>query len=152
MKRLAIVAFVAAGALAGCPGKHKQGSTSPATGSGSSTVLAKKLVVTWGITQGATSAEIFLQTTDETGHQVSRSAGTYKGTCSATKPAPEMKALSAVICKDGATGTEIDAVTQVNEIIVLKLRIDDGVTPDPMAREEVLRVDIPVGIAVESGV
>ena len=38
-----------------------------------------------------------------------------------------------------------------DEIIVLKMRVDDGVTPDPMAREEVTRVKVPTGIAIETG-
>ena len=128
--------------LAACGGK-KASTTTTGSGSDHGPVLTKKMSVSWGITSEATSAEIFLQTTDETGHQVSHSVGTFKGTCSAVTPAPEMKALIAVRCKDGATGTELHAVVQGNIIIVVKMRVDDGVTPDPMAREEVTRVTLP---------
>jgi hypothetical protein len=152
VKRLAIAAFVLL--VSGCPGKNKKGTTTGAgSGSGSDgapAVLAKKVVVSWGITQGASSGDIFLQTTDETGKQISRPVGTFPGTCSATTPAPDMKALIAVQCKDGATGTEIQAVHQNDQIIVVKMRIDDGVAPDPMAREEITRVDVPIGAAVDA--
>lgn len=146
MMRLAIV-FVL---LAACSGKSKPGATA---GSGSDTpvVLAKRWSLSWGIQQGATAAEIFLQTTDETGKQVSHALGSHKGTCSATTPAPNMKALIAVQCKDGAAGTELQAVVQGNQIIVMKMRIDDGVIADPMAREELTRVVAPTGAAIEAG-
>lgn len=140
----AFVGLVGLVVLAACP--SKKGATT--TGSDSGPVLTKKISVAWGIQQGATSAEIFLQTTDETGKQVSHPIGTFKGTCSAVTPAEAMKAVIAVQCKDGATGTELDAVVQHPSIIVLKSRIDDGVTPDPMAREEVTRVAVPTGAAI----
>jgi len=145
VKRLLVVA--SALALSACPGKHKK----PATGTGSgSAVMAKRYVVSWGITQGASSAEIFLQVTDETGKQVSHPVGTFQGTCSATTPAPEMRALIAAQCKAGATGTEVQAVHQNDQLVVVRMRIDQGVTPDPMGREEVTHVDIPIGIAVDA--
>lgn len=146
---LAFVALAGLATLAACPSK-KAATTTGGTGSGSDTgpVLTKKISLSWGIQQGATSGEIFLQTTDETGKQVSHPVGTFKGTCSAVTPAEAMKAILAVHCKDGATGIELDAVVQMGSVIVLKLRIDDGVTPDPMAREEVTRIPVPTGAAI----
>ena len=66
MKRFAIPLLLAAA----CSGKVKPASTSGA-GSGSARALyAKKLSLGWGIQDhGATSADVFLQTTDETGAQ-----------------------------------------------------------------------------------
>ena len=147
MKRLAIATLVLL--VSACPGKNKKGPTT-GNGSGEPAVLAKKIVVSWGITQVATDADLFLQTTDETGKQVSHPVGNFRGTCSAVTPAPEMKALIAVRCKDGATGTEVQAVHQNDNVIVVKLRVDEGVTPDPMAREEITRIAIPVGVAVDA--
>lgn len=152
MMRLAI-AFALLSAA--CSGKSKQSSTTSsgsADGSGSATqVLAKQVHLHWGIQQGASSAEIFLQTTDETGRQVSHPLGTFKGTCSASTPAAEMKAIIGALCKDGATGIELHAVVQGSDVIVLRMRVDDGVAPDPMAREEVTRIGIPLGAAVDAG-
>ena len=149
MKRLAL-AFVL---VAACSGKAKQDTAEPAgSDSGSAKpIYAKKVLVSWGIEQQGASANVFLQTTDETGKQVSHPVGTYAGQCAVTTPAPEMKAVIGVTCKDGATGTELHVVFQDPDIIVLKMRIDDGVTPDPMAREEVTRVKAPLGASVSAG-
>jgi hypothetical protein len=146
MMRLAL-AFVLV--VAACSGKSKQATSSGGTGSdGSGTFLAKKVIVSWGIEQQGASGNVYLQTTDETGRQVSHSVGTYPGQCVKTSPAPEMKAIIAAICKDGATGTELHAVQQDADLIVLKMRIEDGVAADPMAREEVTRVKTPTGASV----
>jgi hypothetical protein len=149
MNRLALAFVVAAAA---CSGKSKPATNGGGAGSGdgSGTFLAKKVIVSFGIEAQGTSGNVFLQTTDETGKQVSHPVGTYPGQCVKTSPAPEMKAIIAVICKDGATGVELDAVLQDADIIVLKMRIDDGVAPDPMAREEVTRVKTPMGASVTS--
>lgn len=142
-------AFVVLALLAACP-KKKSSTTATGSGSGSDSgpVLTKKFSISWGIQQGGSSGEVFLATTDETGKQVSHPIGTFKGTCSAVTPLESMKAIIAAQCKDGTTGIELHAMVQGGSVIVLKLRIDDGVTPDPMAREEVTRVAIPTGAAV----
>ena len=114
-------------------------------------LLAKQFHLSWGIQQGPTSGEMFLQTTDETGKQVSHSLGTFKGTCAAITPAPEMKAVIGALCKEGATGTELHAVVQGAQIIVLKMPWADGATPDPMDRTEVTRIGIPSGASVDAG-
>jgi hypothetical protein len=155
MKRLAIsFASIAIAIAVACSGTSKQGSTTSGTGSGSGpAVYAKKYVVSFGITQGASSAEVFLQTTDETGHQVSHPLGTYPGRCQTIKPADEMKATAGVNCTAAGSdkGIELDAVISADEIVVLKLEVQVGVTPDPMARTEVTRVKAPAGSAVQSG-
>jgi hypothetical protein len=138
-----VLAILCAAACSG--GKNKQDSTA---GTGSA-VLAKKIAVSWGITPKGASSEVFLQTTDETGKQVSHLVGTYPGTCQVIKPAEDMKALTGVNCTDGSAGVELHAVITAPDIIVLKLRVEIGVTPDPMAREEVTRVRAPAGAAIE---
>ena len=151
MKRFGIAILVVVPPAA-CSGKGKKDTNAAGEGSGSATVIyAKKLVVHWGITQAAASAEVFLQTTDETGKQTSYPVGTYEGQCEAITPAPEMKAVSGVRCMAGPRGVELHAVTTREDIIVVKMRVDDGVAPDPMAREEVTRVKVPTGIGIEAG-
>jgi len=145
MKGLAIILVIAA-----CSGGSKKASTTAS--SGSPAVYAKKISISWGITQGDASADVFLQTTDETGAQVSYPLGTYQGTCKVITPAPEMKAVSAVQCNQPATGVELDAVTTEDEIIILKANTQNGVAPDPMSREEVTRVKAPGGAKIEAGV
>ena len=123
------------------------------TGADSSpAIVAKKVAVSWGITKVGEMADIFLATTDETGKQVSHSLGRYKGECAVIAPPKEMNALSGVACRTGGTGTELHAVVQNGEdVVVLKMGIDQGVTPDPMAREEVIRVSVPRGAKIEAG-
>jgi hypothetical protein len=45
-------------------------------------------------------------------------------------------------------GVELDAVINSGEIIVLRLDVQVGVTPDPMSRTEIMRVKAPAGSAV----
>jgi hypothetical protein len=94
---------------------------------------------------------VFLQVTDETGKQTSYPLGTFQGQCKVIQPAPEMKAVSAVACNQPATGVELDAVTTNEEIIILKADTKSGVAPDPMSRQEVMRVKAPGGAAIEAG-
>lgn len=137
--------------VAACSGGKKSQDTKPGgTGSGTA-ILVKKIVLSWGITPKGELADIYLATTDETGKQVSHSVGSYKGTCVAFKPAPEMKAITGVKCETGGGGTEIHAVVQGGEeIVVLQVGFDAGRGPDPMARVEVSRIKIPLGISVEA--
>lgn len=138
--------------IAACGGGKKPESTGPGSGTGSGTaILVKKIVVSWGITPKGEFADIYLATTDETGKQVSHSLGAYKGTCAAFKPAAEMNAITGVSCTTGGGGTELHAVVQGGEeIVVLKAGTEPGRTVDPMSRVEVTRIKIPLGIAVEA--
>lgn len=148
MKRLALAIVV----IAACSGsKEKQGGTTAGSGSGSQVVYAKRLSVVFGISQKEGSAELFLQTTDETGKQVSYPVGTFQGTCQPVKPADDMKALVAVDCMTGTSGTEIQAAVSGGDIVVLKLAVTTGIASDPMAREEVTRVKAPAGASIEPG-
>lgn len=151
MKRLLLVAL----ALAACSGKGKTSSTtntSGNTGSAPPPVLAKKISVSWGIAPLPQDlSDIYLETTDETGKQVSHSIGAYKGDCKPFKPAKEMNAVTGVACTNpGGTGTEIHAVVQNGEeIIILQMGLKPGVEPDPMSREQIKTIKVPLGIAIE---
>jgi len=135
---------------AACSGGKKSQGTGPGSGSGTA-ILVKKIVLSWGITPKGELADIFLATTDETGKQVSHSVGSYKGTCATFKPGDEMKAITGVKCETGGGGTEIYAVVQGGEeVVVLQGGFEAGRPVDPMARVEVTRVKIPLGIAVEA--
>jgi hypothetical protein len=113
--------------------------------------LAKKVALSWGITPAGESSDIYLALTDETGAVSSHPIGRFRGTCAVAAPSAGMSALTAVRCTYGGTGTELHAVLQGGEtIIVLSLIVDQGVAPDPMARQEVTRITIPLGAAVEA--
>ena len=135
-------------AVVGCSGsKNKQDPSATGSGSGSA-VYAKKVLVGWGITPQGASSEVFLQTTDETGKQVSHTVGTFEGSCKVIEPVEAMKALSGVSCTLPTGNIELHAVAAEPDIIVLRLKVDPGVTPDPMSREEVTRVKVPVGASI----
>lgn len=120
-----------------------------ATGSGTGlTHLIKKTVVSWGFSPAGANSEVFLALTDETGAQVSHPVGSYPGKCEKITAAKEMNAIIASKCApEGMAGVEIHAVKQNSEIIVLKM---SAATADPMAREEVKRVAITLGAAIEA--
>jgi hypothetical protein len=141
---------IALALLASCSGTAKQpGSTG---GTSEPVVLAKKVAVSWGIEKHGELSDIYLATTDETGKQVSHSLGAYKGDCKVFTPAKPMNALTGVACRTGGTGTELHAVVENGEdVVVLKMGIDEGVTQDPMAREEVMRIKVPGGAKIELG-
>jgi len=150
MKRWAIALVLAAA----CGGKAKQDSTTTGAGEGSDTgpaLYAKKVAISWGIQPGTGQADVFLQVTDETGKQTSYPLGTFPGACTVITPAPEMAALTGVACTSGGVGVELDAVVRDAEVIVLKVDTAQGVAPDPMARQEVLRVQAPPGAKIEAG-
>ncbi len=138
--------------LASCGGTSKSGAADGTGPSGGTAILAKKVSLSWGIEKQGEFADVFLATTDETGKQVSHPLGRWKGECAVTTPAKDMNAVTAVACRTGATGTELHAVIEKGEdIVILKLGIDEGVTPDPMGREEVTRVKVPLGAKIEAG-
>jgi hypothetical protein len=150
MHRLAILLALSGACHKTKPTTATAGSGS-GSGSGTSTApFAKRMAMSWGISQQPNSADIFLATTDERGAQVSHPLGTFPGTCSATKAAAEMQALIALTCKDGATGIELHVIDRRDRVLVLKMRIDDGIKPDPMAREQIAEIEIPLGAKIEA--
>lgn len=115
-------------------------------------LYAKKIALSWGIEQhGATQMDVFMQITDDKGQQTSYPLGTYDGICKVFTPAPEMKAATGVQCTADAKSTELHAVVKEDAIVVLKLDLAPGATPDPMSRVEVTRVQAPPGAAVQVG-
>jgi hypothetical protein len=142
-----MIALVACALIAACPAGKQGGTAGP--GSSEPPLQPRKLLVSWGITQEGDLADIFLATTDETGKQVSHQIGRYKGRCERITPAPEMNALTGVACVTGGGGTELHAVRRADEIVIVQMGTMPGTAPDPMGREEVTRVKIPTGVAVE---
>jgi len=148
MNRLALPLVLA---LAACSGSAKKDTTTGG-GGGGTPIIAKRVTLSWGVTPQGEMADLFLQTTDETGAQVSHGLGRWKGTCQKVEPAPAMNALIALDCRTGATGTQLQAVQHGgDEIVIMKLGIDDGVIADPMSREEVKRIKVPLGAKIEAG-
>jgi hypothetical protein len=150
MRRLAIGSLLVL--VLACSGKNK-GTTPTAGGSGSGSdttaaVYAKRLAVSWAFQPAGEFADVFLVVTDETGKQVSHPIGRYKGVCEQISPAKEMNAINGAACRAGGGGTELHAVARPDEIIVVQMGITAN--PDPMAREELIHVKVPLGIAIEA--
>lgn len=147
MKAL-VLAILCAAVCSGS--KNKQDSTTTGPEGSGSDILPKKVVVSWGIAQQGTSSDVYLQTTDETGKQVSYPLGTYLGTCQVIQPAAEMRALTGVNCTAGSVGVELHLIIKAPDIIVVKMPVELGIAPDPMSREEIKRVTVPAGAAIEA--
>ena len=107
-----------------------------------SAVIAKKIQLSWGLSPNGGGTDVFLQSTDETGSQISHPLGTQAGQCQVFSPAKEMNAVTGVQC---GNGLELHVVVQGEDVIVLK-----SASTDPMAREEVSRFTAPAGAAIEA--
>lgn len=141
MKRIALAV-----ALAAC----HHGATPAGSGSGSAIVLhVKKVQLSWGLSPSGGNTTVYLQSTDETGAQISHPIGDFPGACNVIDGAP-MKALTSVMCGAAGTGTELDVVAQGETIIVLRGHVEAGKPFDPMSREELTRFDAPPGAAIEA--
>ena len=108
--------------------------------------------MSWGIEPQGELADVFLATTDETGKQVSHPLGRYKGACTVITPAAEMNAITGVACRTGGDrhraprgGPGRRRTSSSSRSASIR-----ACTPDPMAREEVTRVTVPLGAAIEA--
>jgi hypothetical protein len=134
MKRIVLALGIAA-----C----SSGTGKPATpGSGSAPIIAKKIQLSWGLSPNGAGTDVFLQSTDETGSQVSHPLGTQAGQCTVFTPAKDMNAVTGVQC---GPALELHVVVQGEEVIILK-----STSSDPMAREELTRFSAPAGAAIEA--
>lgn len=148
-----VAAILFAVGAAGCPGPAKP---EPATGAGSGSgpaPLAKRISLAWGIqpttVNNEAMADLYLALTDERGQVASHELGRWKGTCEVIVPAADMHALTGMRCRNGGTGTELHVTTQGGDtIIVLQMGWDEGAPSDPMAREEVKRISVPLGVGI----
>jgi hypothetical protein len=141
--RLIAVALLALVAANACSGRGTQSTT------GGERLPAKRVIVGWGFQVEGDQTEVFLATTDETDKQTSHPVGRYRGRCERIAPAAEMSALTGASCGSGEGTTELHAVVQGNQILVLQMVTPPGGTADPMAREQVKQIGFPLGAAVE---
>lgn len=140
-----VIALAAVALVGACSSQGKK----PTTGSGEKT-LGKRVSLSWGFQPDGEMTEVFLATTDETDKQVSHPIGRYKGKCEKISPAKEMGAITGAGCSTGGGGTELHAVVQGNNVIVMQMGTMPGTASDPMAREEVKQVGVPLGAAIEA--
>ena len=132
---------------ASCGGAPKGSSD----GDGGGEVIIKKVSLSWGVKPIGGSADIFLTVTDEIGRATSHPMGRLPGECAIIDSGrPSTGAITAVLCKTGDVGVELDAIPRPGMIIVLKMGYAAGAEPDPLAGEEVAHVEVPIGAKIET--
>ncbi len=148
------LAKVSVGALAvaalGCGGKAATGTTEPTDGT---PVKIKRVTLSFTSTDatpmGATAKKsaVYLQLIDENGQTVSHQLGTFEGTCTAAVPAASV--LAAMRCWSGDHGADLGVTAQRNQILVTRLWLQEGVTPDPFAIAEISRLSVELGTKID---
>jgi hypothetical protein len=130
-----------------CGGSAKSG---PGPDDGSAPVV-KKASLSWGIKASGASSEVFLAVTDENGRATSHPLGRYDGECAVISQGRSTTgAITAVLCKRGDVGVELDAIPRPGVIIVLKMPHVTGADPDPLAGEELAHINVPIGAKIET--
>lgn len=110
----------------------------------------KKAALSWGIRPAGASNEVFLAVTDEIGRSTSHPLGRYEGECAVLSSGRQSTgAITAVLCKRGDIGTELDVVPRPGVLIVLKMGYAAGADPDPLAGEELAHISVPIGAKIE---
>jgi hypothetical protein len=60
------------------------------------------------------------------------------------------KAIIALTCLDDESGHQLHAVAMGGDaVVVMRMPVAAGQEPDPMARDEILRVKVPLGAKIE---
>ncbi len=120
-------------------------------GGGGEEIVIKKASLGWGIKASGGGADVFLAITDETGRATSHPLGRFDGECAVMSGGRSSTgAITAVLCKRGDIGFELDAIPRPGVIIVLKVPYAEGAEPDPLTGEEVAHIAVPVGAKIET--
>lgn len=141
MQRLLSVLLLACAACGGASQQPTLQGEPPST---------KKAALSWGLRPVGASIEVFLAVTDEIGRSTSHPLGRYEGECAVLSGGRQSTgAITAVLCKRGDVGTELDVVPRPGVLIVLKMGYVAGADPDPLAGEELAHINIPIGAKIE---
>ncbi len=145
---MAVLRWISLAALGLCGCGGSSASTRPTQDEPS---LIKRAAISWGLTAAGSSTDVYLSVTDETGRTTSHSLGRHDGECSVLSGRRSATgAITAVLCKRGDVGTELDVVPRPGMLIVLKLPYVAGAEPDPLAGEEAAHIAVPVGAKIET--
>jgi hypothetical protein len=155
-RRFAIPASFLGLALAACGSKPPAGGTTGGSGTdpgtGSTDVLVKQTVLSFGTT-AATGPDVepprtraWLEVTDETGASQSFPIDTFDGNCSA-EAGGAMGALGTLRCWWAGAGANVIAVLRGPEIIILRQWVEKA-AEEPLDYEELSRVTIAYGAKV----
>lgn len=111
----------------------------------------KKISLSWGITTIGASSEVFLAVTDQNGRATSHPLGRFDGECAVISGGrPSTGAATAVLCKRGDFGVELDAIPRSGVIIVLRIPYTAGAETDPLSGQEIAHIAVPVDAKIEA--
>jgi hypothetical protein len=147
MKRAALVALAVVIAAA-CPNKSKKDPDKP----DEPARPPKRAQLGWS-TESVSGGNnrVFLAVTDETGSRIVYPIEQqFPGQCTDVGPIDQYKAIIAMTCAQDGTGFQLHAVAMGGDhVVVMRMRVAANQEPDPMARDEILRVKVPLGAKIE---
>ncbi len=132
-------------AIAAC-GHHKP-TDQPKSGDGGLPPLIKSVAISFQAQADGDLSHVFLAVMDETGKTLSYPVPDVPGACA--QIAPDGADLLTLECKGAAGTTRLHAIKQGQDVVVLKETLAPGASPDPMNRDEVQRVTMPVDSKIE---
>jgi len=137
--------------LVGACGHHKGSADSPKNGDAGLPPLIKSVAVTFESQLAGSISHVFLVAMDETGKVINYPAGDVPGPC-ASIPADGADLVTLECKGDASTGTvRVHAIKQGQDVVVLRERFGTSGAADPMNRDEVARVTMPVDSKIEAG-
>jgi hypothetical protein len=143
MTRISLAVLLLAAAACG---HHKP--TDQPKGDAGLPPLIKSVAISLQAQADGDVSHVFLAAMDETGKTLSYPAGDAPGACASI--APDGADLVTLECKAAAATTRIHAIKQGQDVVVLKETVAAGAAPDPMNRDEVQRVTMPVDSKIEA--
>jgi hypothetical protein len=93
--------------------------------------------------------KVFLAVTDETGASQSHPFGEFTGTCSDLGPKGDAK--SVLQCWWAGQGVKLYVVVRGQDVVILRLDLDEAVPEDPMDRREIERITVAPGAVIMMG-
>jgi hypothetical protein len=135
-------------ALAAC-GHHKGQAGSPKPTDAGPPPLIKSVAIWFESESVGDTSHVYLPVMDETGKVTNYPVADAPGTCA--RIAADGADLATLECKSAASTVRFHAITQGQEVVVLRETIAPGAQPDPMNRDEVQRYPMPVDAKIEPG-
>ena len=134
-------------ALAATACGHHKPTDQPKSGDGGLPPLIKSVAVSFQAQTAGDISHVFLAAMDETGKTLTYPVPDVPGACA--QVAPDGADLLTLECKGSAGTTRLHAVKQGQDVVILKETFASGAAPDPMNRDEVQRVTMPVDSKIE---
>jgi len=131
--------------------------TKPATAEPEPPLMERQVHLAWSTEPDSSPGaeppkqKVYLAVTDERGRTNSYPLGSLAGTCSELGADQTFRTATAFQCSWHGTGVQLQAVVGTGELLVMSMNVTEGAEPDPMARTQIARVEIPVGAKITVG-